>query len=81
MLMMHIGHVRMAVPQGLMDMPVAVRPDGHGRVGVVVMPIVMVVGMLMIQGFMVVLVTMALCQVEGHTAQHQAPSDCHQEAS
>ena len=43
MLMMHIRHVRMAVLQGLMDMPVAVRPDGYRRVGVVVMPIVMVV--------------------------------------
>ena len=67
MLMMHIRHMRMTVTQRLMNMPVAVRPNWHRNVMMVVVSIIVVVSMLMFELFMFVHMTMALCQVEGYT--------------
>lgn len=52
----------------------------HGVVHVVVMPVVMSMGVLVLQGFVLVLVAMRLRQVKHHAGQHQPASQRHQAA-
>jgi hypothetical protein len=56
----HVGHMGMRMPDGHMAVPVAVFPHGHGVVQVVVMPVVVPVGVLMLQRIVFVLVVMGL---------------------
>ena len=59
MLVMRIRDVRMAVAQPLVGMHMAVGPNWHGVVCVVVVPIAMVVRMLVLQWCMLVCMPMA----------------------
>ena len=59
----YVGHVGMCVSQRVVAVPMAVRPCGHGGVAVGVVPVVVAVGMFVLQGLVCVLVTMGFGQV------------------
>jgi len=48
----------------------AVRVDGHGLMSMIVVPIVMPMGMLVLQGLRLVCITMRLDQVQHDACQH-----------
>ena len=56
--MMHIRHMRMRMRHRLMPMPVAVRPDRHGFMNMIVVAIVVTMGVFMFQRFMLVWMVM-----------------------
>lgn len=80
MLVMRIGHMRMAVPQRLMVMQVGMRAHDRRVVEMVVVTVRMVVGVLMVHGFMSVRVPVDFGQVQCDTAQHEQATHHHPSA-
>lgn len=78
---MAIRHVRMAMPEPLVPMQVAVRSHRHFVMYVVVMSIVVAVRMLMLERYVLVLMAVRLHQVKHHAGQHQRSTDYEQPAS
>jgi len=74
---MLVGHVRVRMPHRLVAVQVAVRSSGHRIVTVGVVPVVVAVGMLVLEPFVLVLVSMALRQVQDDARGHQHGGDQH----
>ena len=72
---MRIRHVRMGMLQGCMVVAVAVRPEGHGRVAVQMMAVIMRVGVFMRQRLMVMGMTVGLQKMQHNACQHQCATD------
>lgn len=70
-LVVHIGRMRVGVGHHLVSVAMAMAADRHHCVCVHMVPIVVLVGMLMLQHFVCVLVSMAFRQVQYHSRQHQ----------
>ena len=79
-LVVDVGHVGVAVPQGGVPVPMAVGPNRHHVVGVRVVAIVVGVGVLMFQRRMFVLVLMRFGQVQHHSPHHQRTACQHEGA-
>ena len=73
-----VRHMGMHVLQRLMPVAVAVFTCRHGIVGVLVMPVVVAVGVFVLQRLVLVLVAMGLGQVQHHASQHQHAAQRHQ---
>ena len=78
--MVGVGYVRVTVAHGLVSMRMAVRADRSDFVQVVVVPVVVRVRMLVLDGLVCVLVTVGLGQMQRHTRQHQPATDSHPDA-
>ena len=74
---MFVGHVRVHMPHHLVAMQVAVRSSGHRIVAVRVVPVVVAVGVLVLQRLVIVLVRMALREVQRDACNHQHGSGQH----
>lgn len=72
-----IRRMRVAVRLGLVTMPMAMQPCGHGGMVMGVMPIVMCVGMLVFQGFVSVFMAVGFHEMQTHARQHQESADTH----
>jgi hypothetical protein len=80
MLVMRIGHMRMAVPHFLVMMQVGMRANDRRVVGVVVVTVRMVMGVLMVHGLMNVFMAVDFGKVQCDTAQHQQTTQHHPSA-
>lgn len=72
MRMMQVRHMRMAVTGWLVLMRMAVRPNGHQVMHMVMVAIVVDVCVFVCQGFMLMLVGMRLGEMDQNADQHQA---------
>jgi len=70
-LMVRIRNVGVRVGAWRMLMDMAVRPAGHGVVAVVVVPVVVAVRMLVLQGFVAVLMCVSFSQMKQHADYHE----------
>jgi len=67
---MCVRHVGVRMVQRIAVVLGAVRVDGHGLMSMIVVPIVMPMGMLVLQGLRLVCITMRLDQVQHDACQH-----------
>lgn len=72
-----VRHMRMAVSQRLMPMRMAVRPRRHGVVSMVVMPVIVHMGMLVLQRLVLVFMAMVFDEMQDHACQHQRTAHGH----
>ena len=75
MQMVHVGHMGMRMPQGLMAMQVTMPPLWHYCVCMPMVPIVMRMGMFVFKCFMVMVMAVRLKQVQHYASQHQHTTD------
>ena len=75
-----VWHMRMGMPGGRVPVPLAVAAPRHRLVVVQVVPIVMAVGVFMLQCPMVMRMFVRFHQVQHHTRQHQRAPDGHHAA-
>ena len=73
--------MRVRVPTRLVEVRVAVSPGGHRLVEMVVVPIVVRVGMLVLHVLVLVIVPVALEQMEEDSGGHQQPRARHEQAA
>ena len=71
MLVVRIRHMGMSMTQGFIVVVMAVGPNRHGVVHMVVMTVLMVMGVFVIQGSMQVFMLMRFRQMQKNAAQHQ----------
>lgn len=80
MLVMRIGHMRMAMPHFFVVMQVGVCANDRRVVGMVVVTVRMVMGVLMVHGLMNVFMPVDFGKVQCDTAQHQQATQHHPSA-
>lgn len=80
MLVMRIGYMGMAVPHILVMVQVGMRAKDHRGVGMVVVTVRVVMGVLMVHGFMDVRMSVDFGQMQNDPAQHQQATHQHQSA-
>ena len=66
--------MRMAVPQRLVAVEMAVLALGHGVVPMIVVAVVMAVRMFMLDGLVLVLMLVRFAQMDKDAGQHQQPA-------
>ena len=69
--MMHIRHMRVPVSCRGMSVRVAVLPCRHVLVQVLMVPVIVSMGVLVLQCFVCMFMVMGLGQVQHHATQHQ----------
>lgn len=76
MKMVQVGYMRVPMCDRVVPMPVTVSPLRHRVVCMGVVPIIMRVGVLMLQDLMRVLVFVRFRKVQQHPQQHEQPTQC-----
>ena len=71
MRMVCIRYMRMHMSSRVVTMPVAVRTGRHAFMHMIVVPVVMAVRVLMLDRFVLVLVSVRFGKVEHHAGEHQ----------
>jgi len=77
-LVVHIRRMRVGMRCRRMAVPMAVTACGHDRMRVDMVPVVVDVGMFMLQRLMAVLVSVVFGQMQCHTHKHQKAPEHHQ---